>query len=79
MLLLLEMGLLESALAAPTPLEDCSIQALVHTMMTLCSHSAIDSVLSRGLSASLGNLNRVTILRSKVIITLSCRVSTGAL
>ena len=78
MLLLLEKGLLESALGAPIPLEDCSTQTLIYTTMTTDIQIANDSVLSRGLSAFLEKLNSMSILRYIVPTTVSCRASTGA-
>ncbi len=78
MLLPLETGLLESALAAPVPQEDCSTQTLIYTTMTTDTQVANDSVLSRGLSAFLEKLNSMSILRGIIPTTLSCRASTGA-
>ena len=63
MLLLLETGLLESALAAPAPLEDCSTQTLNHPTMTTRIQTAYNSALSRGLGAFLEKLNSGSILR----------------
>ena len=42
MLLPLETGLLESALAAPVPQEDCSTQTLIYTTMTTDTQIAND-------------------------------------
>ena len=78
MLLLLETELLESALAAPIPQEDCSKQTLIYTTMTTDIQTADNSVLSRGLDAFLEKLKSVSILRDTVATTLSCRASTGA-
>ena len=78
MLLLLETGLLESALAAPVPLEDCSTQTLIYTTMTTRIQTANNAALSRGLSAFLKKLNSMSILRYIVPTTLSCRASAGA-